>query len=939
MRLGCRGCVVMCVLVCGLVTACDPASAAQPPAITDEIDSGVTATEARVSTRIDAGGESARYWVEYGTTAAYGSRTPEANLGAQEGAVSVAAQLTGLVAGTEYHFRFVSSNSLGTTPGPDATFTTIAFGASEIELPDNRGYELVSGVGSPGEVFLPDGPVTVFPRKEDQETNLPFRASADGRSVAYAGDPGEAGGNGFSGGGEGNALIAVRDPEQHRWDITDATPPPLTEHVEEPQYLAFSSDLSVGVLVEPVARGLASIGLDGPAGCQVLYSRTGGGYRALITETQTPGNCGEYEATEPSLTGQALAFAGGDAGTPTVPQYSQLIFQTPAPLSAGTERSPEGSGKNLEGDGNNLYDFVDGQMHLVSVLPDGDPSSNAVFGAPPGAAGSRANFSNVISADGTRVFWTDLTTDGLYAREDPASPTAKTVQLDDTEGPGPSGGGLFWTASADGARVLFTDCNRLTSDATAISAPGCEHESDEGNQVTGTSHRLLSGNDLYEYNFDAPPGERLTDLTVDANAGDPLRADVQGVVGASEDGSYVYFVAGGALAPGAEPRTCREPEEEEREKREQEEPISEQEQRRLQAERRQELLGHLPAGRGCNLYLKHAGEPATLIATLAAKDDHLERSYGSTKVRLGAWQRELGSRTAEATPSGRDLVFESTQQLTGYDNSLLAEEAPERGAEVFVYDAATERLTCASCDPRNSPPTSEAAETEHAGSGTYLPPSLSATSMRRWISEDGGRVFFDTSQPLVPQDTNGTQDVYEWEREGTPACPSASSDSGGCIFLISGGSSSDVSDFVDADTTGTNVFFTHRGGLGHVTTTEGKTNLYDARVGGGFPESTAGCAGSGCQSAPPVPPVFAAPATSTFDGLGNLPAPAPAKGKTAEQLRRERLAKALKACQAKKNRHRRAICRAQAFRRYAVAHQTEKSRRGKKPVKKRTGKR
>jgi hypothetical protein len=31
---------------------------------------------------------------------------------------------------------------------------------------------------------------------------------------------------------------------------------------------------------------------------------------------------------------------------------------------------------------------------------------------------------------------------------------------------------------------------------------------------------------------------------------------------------------------------------------------------------------------------------------------------------------------------------------------------------------------------------------------------------------DGGRVFFNSDDGLVPQDVNGMEDVYEWEREG-----------------------------------------------------------------------------------------------------------------------------------------------------------------------------
>jgi hypothetical protein len=47
------------------------------------------------------------------------------------------------------------------------------------------------------------------------------------------------------------------------------------------------------------------------------------------------------------------------------------------------------------------------------------------------------------------------------------------------------------------------------------------------------------------------------------------------------------------------------------------------------------------------------------------------------------------------------------------------------------------------------------------------------------MSDDGSYVFFDTDDALVPQDTNGTQDVYEWEDGHVYLI------SGGCVGLIS----------------------------------------------------------------------------------------------------------------------------------------------------------
>ena len=87
----------------------------------------------------------------------------------------------------------------------------------------------------------------------------------------------------------------------------------------------------------------------------------------------------------------------------------------------------------------------------------------------------------------------------------------------------------FWTASGDGSRVFFTDESRVDE--------GCDSAS--------------SGEpDLYEYDLEAPEGERLSDVSLSAKPEPGVHADVQGVVGTSEDGSYVYFVADGMLAEG-----------------------------------------------------------------------------------------------------------------------------------------------------------------------------------------------------------------------------------------------------------------------------------------------------------------------------------------------------------------------------------------------------
>jgi hypothetical protein len=61
---------------------------------------------------------------QYGTTTAYGSRTPDVTVSAAVSAAQVTAPVTQLAPATTYHFRVVIVNSVGTAFGGDQTFTT-----------------------------------------------------------------------------------------------------------------------------------------------------------------------------------------------------------------------------------------------------------------------------------------------------------------------------------------------------------------------------------------------------------------------------------------------------------------------------------------------------------------------------------------------------------------------------------------------------------------------------------------------------------------------------------------------------------------------------------------------------------------------------------------------------------------------------------------------
>jgi hypothetical protein len=427
-------------------------------------------------------------------------------------------------------------------------------------------------------------------------------------------------------------------------------------------------------------------------------------------------------------------------------------------------------------------------------------------------------------------------------------------------------------------------------------------------------------------------GEQLWRFDADSNTREALtpsgpEAEARGVVGAGADGSYVYFVAGGALGEGSKRRACKQylAQEAEVEERFNKGLISEAQERaalaELQQEFHEEQEGKTPARTGCALYVRHDGETKQ-IAVLALTDDELSglsEVEAVTETPFGDWRPNLGGRTAEVTPDGSNVVFESKYRLTGYDNLVNGEPA----IEAFVYDATSERLSCVSCNPSGAPPSSA----YQNGAEELLPTSAVgntvSTYMLRWMSDDGSRVFFDSGQHLVPQDTDGQANVYEWEREGAPSCPQGveARPNGGCVFLLSGGSgnSSHGALLVDASASGGDVFFVTRAKLVPQDRDE-NMKLYDAHVCSEMApcpqEISTACTGTDCQGTPPSPPTFATPASATFAGAGNFP-PSPS-GKPVLLTRAEKLTKALRACEKRRVKRKRVSCEKRAHKRYGT---------------------
>ncbi len=98
------------------------------PTVVTGVASSLTQASATLNATVNPNGTNVSECVfEYGTTTAYGQSAPCASLpGSGESPVGVSAPVTGLAAGTTYHFRISATNAVNNTKGSDATFTTSA---------------------------------------------------------------------------------------------------------------------------------------------------------------------------------------------------------------------------------------------------------------------------------------------------------------------------------------------------------------------------------------------------------------------------------------------------------------------------------------------------------------------------------------------------------------------------------------------------------------------------------------------------------------------------------------------------------------------------------------------------------------------------------------------------------------------------------------------
>lgn len=94
------------------------------PTVTTGGTSGANAESATLEGTVNPEGTHTAYHFEYGTEATYGAFSPEEEAGAGSTDVPASFLVEGLQPNTTYHYRLTAANSLGSSAGQDATFTT-----------------------------------------------------------------------------------------------------------------------------------------------------------------------------------------------------------------------------------------------------------------------------------------------------------------------------------------------------------------------------------------------------------------------------------------------------------------------------------------------------------------------------------------------------------------------------------------------------------------------------------------------------------------------------------------------------------------------------------------------------------------------------------------------------------------------------------------------
>ena len=334
-----------------------------------------------------------------------------------------------------------------------------------------------------------------------------------------------------------------------------------------------------------------------------------------------------------------------------------------------------------------------------------------------------------------------------------------------------------------------------------------------------TEETSESGTDLYECRIaEDEAGELECGELVDLSPAPEGAANVYGLVGLADDGSHVYFAARAQLVPGRGPTTTQN-----------------------------------QTANTYSIYNTSEGELA-YAGTVTLSD--IQSPPRTTTAQQSSWSSRVSA-------SGRFLLFESRANVTGYESG--------GAAQAYLYDAAAAReaIKCLSCRTDGKPTEFDLEyplETPAASNELYAPASL--------VVRDGSpRAFFVSQEALATGATQGELNLYEWANDQVTWIATEP----GVGVGAGGGVNQRKIRFLGASEDGTDVYFADAKAL-NWENPEGRYAVWDARIGGGFPEpaqpsncdptSEGSCQGSGSGS-----PSSPSAASKGFHGEGNVEEP------------------------------------------------------------------
>lgn len=666
---------------------------------------------------------------------------------AGEEKVPVGARISGLSPSTEYSFRLVATNGVGTTQGDTRSFTTLAEPADQVcpnqairaaqgatQLPDCRAYEMATPLQKGNGDIVGDG-----------MTNY---AAVDGNAITFSTRTpfGDSIGSGVSG---QTQYVARRGA--NGWSSNSITPQPRPDAYQTvygaTRYQAFAEDLKTAML----------FGYDLPAATDDLPVRNNIYVEDLVTRSlrtvTTFANGLPEFLLPPHYDLSANEIWGVSADARHVAFVSTGVY-VPGAAAGGNQ---------------NVYQWDDGVLSLAGILPDGNvPSGGSIS---PVLEEGLARYREAMSKDGSRLLFKASAggNQQLYQRID----GERTVWISETElkpsdpnyQPDPSGVTLN-AATPDGRNVFFTTGTPLLSEDTN-GAPDLYRWTDSANPASDDNLTRITQN-----NFDG--GE---------------------VIGTSDDGERVYYWTTGAQI----------------------------------------------------VVWDHGATRVIIDGRVGAAGNRGERLSATAS----------GPGMGRVTPDGRYLAFGSGTSFFTPDGRRvgpMGEEAMKGFYALYFYSLDNDTLRCVSCP---SGPVTPGVTVTPTSSKAVIE-VVNTASRPRFLSK-GGKVFFSTTESLVPGDVNGAYDTYQYD----PAT--------GSVDLLASGKSGDAITFTDASASGDDVFVVTRQQLAP-SDTDNLIDLYDVRVGGGFVEpiepASDPCAGERCQGTAGQAPPIAAPA-SQAQGRGN----------------------------------------------------------------------